>query len=73
VAKIPLAIFESFNFSDAVSDNVNTRAKNKARKEEVATEWLDGISRRGLSVDGYAIVYHFPRLLTMGLQVCFYY
>jgi hypothetical protein len=71
-AKILLVIFKMLIFVDTVSNNPKIRSTNKARQEDIESEWMDGLSQSGLSGDSIPIVYHFPHLITMAMHVCFY-
>jgi hypothetical protein len=62
-------VFQSFNFEQAVSSNSYQRNLNKVGLEDQESEWMDGLSRCGLSVDGNPIIYSFPSLLNEGVHV----
>lgn len=63
------AVFQSFNYADAVGDNQDARKENASRAEPKLTKWNDGGSHVGYSADGVPIVYSIPRLINGVLHV----
>lgn len=67
-----LAIFNSFNYADAIGTDDNKRAQNAVKVEATRTRWLDGKARVGYSNDGTPIVYHIPGAISKPVHVCLF-
>lgn len=66
---ISVAVFNTFNYTDAVGADDNKRRQNATKVETTRTRWFDGRARVGYSKDGIPIVYHIPGAISKPVHV----